>query len=174
MNDIERQSARHRETPAGTEPSVLQRPPQLASDNVSSSTTHERLQRLVGKGHHSHQSLTVLASLLEECAAAWHDSSAFDKLAEGAEKDFFLFEEDQVRAWVDSQYFSYFPVLSSSGSAHAPARSVCRYPPKRKNIAHFCPSGSTRALGGISSTSSPRPSLGGHVLYCGPQCSVIR
>ncbi|KAA8651967.1 Zn(II)2Cys6 transcription factor [Aspergillus tanneri] len=85
------------ETPTGTERTGLRQPPLPASDNVGG-TTYERLQRLVGKDH---RSLRALASLLEEYAAAWQGSSAFDKLAEGAEADFFLFEEDQVRAWVD-------------------------------------------------------------------------
>ena len=57
---------------------------------------------------HMDHSLRALGSLLEEYAAAWQGSSAFDKLAEGAQADFFLFEEDQVRAWVDSECF---PVL---------------------------------------------------------------
>lgn len=90
---------RQDQTLAGTQPSGLLPPPQLASDNVVN-TTHERLQRLVGKDHHS---LRALASLLEEYAAAWQGSSAFDKLAEGAEADFFLFEEDQDRIWVDGE-----------------------------------------------------------------------
>lgn len=95
--DSNNRPARSRETPAGTEASSLPQSPQLASDNVVG-TTHERLQRLVGKDHHS---LRALASLLEEYAAAWQGSSAFDKLADGAEAEFFRFEEDQVRAWVD-------------------------------------------------------------------------
>lgn len=57
------------ETPAATERSGISHPPQLAPENVDSTiTTHERLQRLVGRDHHS---LKALASLLEEYAAAW-------------------------------------------------------------------------------------------------------
>lgn len=89
--------ARSRDTPAGTEPSRLPPSPRPASDNVVG-TTHERLQRLVGRDHHS---LRAFASLLEEYAAAWQGPSVFNKLAEGAEADFFRFEEDRVRAWVD-------------------------------------------------------------------------
>ena len=89
------------ETPVPTGPSGLPRPGQFASDN-DVGTTHERLRSLVGKDDHS---LRALASLLEEYAAAWQGSSAFDKLAEGAEADFFRFEEDQVRVWVDGQCF---------------------------------------------------------------------
>ena len=89
--------ARRREIRARTELNSLPRSPQPASGNVAD-TTNERLQRLVGRNQYS---LRALASLLEEYAAAWQDSSAFDKLAEGAEAEFFRFEEDQVRAHVD-------------------------------------------------------------------------
>lgn len=74
------------------------RPPQLPPDN--SGTTHERLQRLVGKDR---RSLRLLASLLEECAGAWHDSSAFDRLSEGAAAEFAVFNEGQLRIWVDGE-----------------------------------------------------------------------
>lgn len=104
QKDNNRLPTRSCETPAGSERSGLLRPLQLASENVDS-TTHERLQRLVGKDHHS---LRALASLLEEYAAAWQGSSAFDKLADGAEAEFFLFEEDQVRTWVDGECFPVF------------------------------------------------------------------
>lgn len=87
------------ETPVPTGSSGLPRSPQLASDN-SVGTAHERLQHLVGKDHYS---VRALASLLEEHAAAWQGSSAFDKMAEGAEADFFRFEDDQVCAWVDGE-----------------------------------------------------------------------
>lgn len=95
-------STPHSETPGNTEPRGLPPPGRLASDN-DVSTTQERLRGLVGKDCHS---LRALASLLEEYAAAWQGSSAFDELAEGAEADFFRFEEDQVRAWVDGECFS--------------------------------------------------------------------
>lgn len=95
---------RNSETPVRTGPSGLPRPPEIASNN-DVSTTHERLQRLVGKDHHS---LRALASLLEEYAAAWQSSAAFDKLAENAEVNFFRFEEDQIRAWVDGERY---PIL---------------------------------------------------------------
>ncbi len=50
-----------------------------------------------------HPSLKSIASLLEEHSTVWHGNSAFDKLAENAEADFFLFDEDQVRPWVDGE-----------------------------------------------------------------------
>ena len=87
-----------------TEPSGPPPPGQLASDN-DDKTTDERLRGLVGKDY---PSLRTLASLLEEYAAAWQGSSAFDKLAEGAEAHFFRFEDDQARTWVDGEHF---PVL---------------------------------------------------------------
>lgn len=77
----------------------IQPPPQGSSD-PSDASTHARLQRLVGRDH---QSLSVLASLLEEHAAAWQDSSAFDALADGAQRDYFQLEDGQVRAWFDGQ-----------------------------------------------------------------------
>ena len=92
-------STPHSKTPVRTQSSGLPPPGQLASEN-DVGTTHERLRGLVGKDHHS---LRPLASLLEEYAAAWQGSSTFDKLAEGAEADFFEFEEDQVRTWVDGK-----------------------------------------------------------------------
>lgn len=95
--DTKNLPARHRDVRPGTELSNLPRSPRPASENVADAT-HERLRRLVGRDHHS---LRALASLLEEYAAAWQGSSAFDKLAEGAEAEFFRFEEDQVRVWVD-------------------------------------------------------------------------
>ena len=87
-----------------TGPSGLPPPGQFVPDN-DASTTHERLRGLVGKDN---QSLRALASLLEEHAAAWQGSSAFDKMAEGAEADFFRFEEDRVRPWVDGEGFLEF------------------------------------------------------------------
>ncbi|EXJ80875.1 hypothetical protein A1O3_07162 [Capronia epimyces CBS 606.96] len=48
-----------------------------------------------------HRSLRALASLLEEYATVWQGSSPFDTLADGAETEFFQFEEDQVRVWLD-------------------------------------------------------------------------
>ena len=87
-----------------TEPSSLPPPGQLASEN-DDTTTHDRLRGLVGKDY---PSLRTLASLLEEYAAAWQGSSEFDKLAESAEADFFRFEDDQVRTWVDGELFPLF------------------------------------------------------------------
>ena len=80
---------------------------QLAPQNVDG-TTRERLQRLAGRDH---QSLGPLASLLEEYHTAWHGSSAFDKLSEGAEADFFLFEENKTRTWIDGMCSSMKPGL---------------------------------------------------------------
>ncbi|RDL37704.1 uncharacterized protein BP5553_05137 [Venustampulla echinocandica] len=113
--DGERRPPRSSETSAGTEPSGLsRRPRQLPPD--STGTTQERLQRLIGKDH---RELGALASLLEEYATVWQGSSAFDKLAEGAEADFFLFEEDQVRPWVEGEWFpwSYVALLMLPPSA---------------------------------------------------------
>ena len=97
-------STPHSETPVRTEPSGPPPPGQLASEN-DDKTTHERLRGLVGKDY---PSLRTLGSLLEEYAAAWQGSSAFDKLAEGAEAHFFRFEDEQVRSWVDGEHF---PIL---------------------------------------------------------------
>ena len=53
-----------------------------------------------------HSSLGAVASLLEEYAAVWQGSRAFDKLGEGTELSFFRFEEDQIRAWIDGMPLS--------------------------------------------------------------------
>ncbi|KAF7553504.1 hypothetical protein G7046_g7088 [Stylonectria norvegica] len=88
------------ETPINSERVNLRRPPQLALDSTGIAlSTYERLRRLVGKDH---DSLKALASLLEEYAAAWQGSAAFDKLSEGAASDFFTFEEDEIISWVDA------------------------------------------------------------------------
>lgn len=97
--DHSRPPTRSRETRASTECSDSRQLHHLTSDD-GENTAHERLQRLVGKDHHS---LRALGSLLEEYAVAWQGSSAFDRLAEGAVVDFFPFEDDQVRAWVDGE-----------------------------------------------------------------------
>lgn len=98
--DDDRLPNRRRKNPVATERSSLRRPPQLPSEN-DDSTTYDRLRRLMGKDHHS---LKALASLLEEYAAVWQGSAAFDRLAEDAVADFFGFDEDQIRAWVDGEY----------------------------------------------------------------------
>ena len=99
QKDYNKLPTRSDEIPIVTEHSDSRRPPHLVSDDVGN-TNQERLQRLVGKDHHS---LRALGSLLEEYAAVWHGSSPFDRLAEGAEAEFFHFEEDRVRSWVDGE-----------------------------------------------------------------------
>ena len=47
--------------------------------------------------------IKTLATLFEEHAAAWQGSAAFDRLAEDVATDYFSFEEDQIRAWVDGE-----------------------------------------------------------------------
>lgn len=97
--DTNRNPTRACDAPAGTRRHGARQPSQLAPKNVSG-TTYERLQRLAGKDHHS---LKALASLLEDYATVWQGSSAFEKLAEGAEADFCLFEEDEVRPWLGGE-----------------------------------------------------------------------
>ena len=69
-------------------------------------TTEQRVQRLMGSGRNFH-SIKAIASLLEEHAAAWQASAAFDRLAEDAASEYFSFEEDQARAWVDGKLAAY-------------------------------------------------------------------
>lgn len=81
-------------------------------------TTEQRIQRLLGTRYT--RSLKPLAALLEEHAAAWQGTAAFDKLAEDASSEYFHFEEDQAQAWVtgkdsvaDTNYQSYHRISLS-------------------------------------------------------------
>lgn len=76
----------------------LQRPAPLVSDSTPGLTTQERLHGLFGQHHPSVRQLT---SLLEEYAGAWQTPPAFSRLAEDAAADFFVFEEQQTRTWLD-------------------------------------------------------------------------
>lgn len=114
-------------TPADTGRNGSSRPAQFASDNTDGNiTTHERLQRLVGKDH---QALRSFASLLEEYSAAWQGSSAFDKLSEDPIADFLPLDEGQTRVWLEgkSKFMAHkLPNLADTPITHAAFAGVLR------------------------------------------------
>ena len=89
----------HSQPPVGNEPIRPRgRPLRDPTAEIVDITTEQRLERFLGAKHM--RSLKPLAILLEEHAAAWQGTVAFDKLAEDASTEYFRFEEDQAQAWV--------------------------------------------------------------------------
>ena len=72
-------------------------------------------------------------------------------MAGGAEPASFLFEDNEVYAWVDSESL---PVLCLPSTAYTSIHSVCHHIQRIKIVGHFRNLGSTQLLGGLTSTSS--------------------
>ncbi|KAG6144105.1 hypothetical protein E4U38_003076 [Claviceps purpurea] len=68
------------------------------ADNTE--TAYDRLQQIIPS--RSHQSVRVIAELLEEYTEAWQGSEAFEKLSKAPIDEFFVFSEPQTRCWLDN------------------------------------------------------------------------